>query len=88
MTVWAYVAIVYAVGFLVTPFILSLTAGWPIVQPRLDRLDMSATFFVALFWPGFLVGLGLYTWWVFCSAAGAKAHEALKRELERAVRDE
>jgi hypothetical protein len=88
MTVWAYVAIVYAAGFLVAPFVGSLINGWPFARPRLDSLDTGATFFIALFWPIVLVSWGLYVWWVLCSSAGAKAHEALKRELEKAARDE
>ena len=87
MTVKVYVAIVYAVGFLVAPFVAALIDGWPFVKPRLDRLDMSATFFIALFWPVVLVAWGLYVWWVACSSAGTKAHEAIKRALERTARD-
>lgn len=88
MTVWEYVAIVYTVGFLVTPFVWSLVDGWPIAWSRPDKFDMCATFFIALFWPVVFVVWGLYVWWVLCSSAGAKAHEALKRELERVARDE
>lgn len=88
MMVWAYVAIVYAIGFLVAPFVWSLVDGWPIARPRSDKDEMGATFFIALFWPVVLVVLGLYAWWVLCSSAGTKAHDALKRELEKAMRDE
>lgn len=88
MTVWAYVAIVYAVGFLVAPFVISLVDGWPFTKPRLDGLDMSAVFLIALFWPLILVIWGLYVWWVLCSSEGVKAHKAIMRVLEMAARDE
>lgn len=85
--VWICVT-VYAIGFLVAPFVVSLIDGWPFVKPRLDECDASVTFFIALFWPLILVIWGLYVWWVLCSSTGAKAHEALMRELEKATRDE
>lgn len=87
--VWVlYAAIVYVVGFLVAPFFGSLIAGWPFAKPRIDTLDGSAIFVIALFWPVVLVAWGLYVWWTLCSSAGAKAHEALKRELGKVARDD
>lgn len=81
--VGAYVAIVYVIGYFVTPFILSLTARRPV-----DDLDMTASFFIALLWPAFLFGLAMYIWWVFCSTVGAKTRDVIKRKLERAARDD
>lgn len=63
--------VVYGIGFLVTPFIWSLIYGWPLANPRLDGLDMSVIFFIALFWPVVLVCCVLCSWWVICSSAGA-----------------
>lgn len=77
--------VVYGIGFLVTPFVWSLIDGWPFAKPRLDGLDMSAMFFIALFWPVTLVCCGLYIWWVFCSAIGAKMHKAIVKAIEKAI---
>ena len=85
--VWVYIT-AYAIGFLVTPYVISLVEGWPFVAPRIDGFDGCVMFFAALLWPLVLAVWGLYVWWVFfCSAAGAKTHEAIKREFERRARD-
>lgn len=87
MPCWTFVVTVYAIGFLVTPFVWSLFDGWPFAKPRIDGCDGSTIFFIALFWPLVLAICGLYTWWVLCSVAGTEAHEAIKRNIERMARD-
>ena len=87
MSCWTSVVTVYAIGFLVAPFLCSLVDGWPFAKARVDECDGCAVFFLALVWPLVLVVWGLYVWWTLSSSAGAKAHEAIKRKIERKARD-
>ena len=87
MSCWTCVVTVYAIGFLVTPFFWSLLDGWPFAKPRIDGCTGGTIFFFALAWPLVFVSCGLYGWWALCSAAGTKAHEAIKRKIGRMARD-
>jgi hypothetical protein len=70
-------AVIYGIGFLIAPFVVSLVDGYPFVKPRLDALDESATFFISLIWPLCLVAWVLTLWWVFSCTIGKGLHDLI-----------
>ena len=80
MSCWTCVVTVYAIGFLVTPFVWSLIDGWPFAKPRIDGCDGGATFFIALFWPLVLGAVLLVGALQLCGDEGARGDQAQNRE--------
>lgn len=71
------VIIVYAAGFLVTPFVSSLVDGWPLVKPRGEGVDSFIAFLMSLFWPVVAVVWLVATWWCASSWLGMWLRKAV-----------
>jgi len=71
------VIIVYAAGFVATPFVFSLVDGWPLVKPRGEAVDWFVAFLMSIFWPVVAVVWLVSVWWCASSWLGMRIREAV-----------
>ena len=74
-----YVIVGYAIGFLVFPFVWSVSAGWPLAKARPDCDDVLFSLLMCALWPAIIFFGLVYVWWCVISALGARARSLCDR---------